>query len=307
MRIACPRCDAAITIADRAAGKAATCPKCRGEFRVPDLEAEPVYDEIEIVEPPPKRPSKPVVVEIEDDEPEPVERKPRRKSKPRRPKSNGVSPGLIAALIIGFVVLSTGVGGLTWWLTRPNDLAKPTTPDVLSQPAGDSTSTDDAPKKEIVQYGPLPQGWSYNPPSFGFKAAWPVAPGADQFAPETAFVRSMNGLKPNGWGMPMPGDGERGLLSVSRIDLLDTGLNDDQKILDNYVAKRRGQLAGGTIGVTAIGVNGKPGRELRLTVSGTTVTQRITIAGTTLWMWDVKGIPPTDDAAIRFLDSFRPF
>ena len=69
IRFACPTCSAVFTVADDKAGKTSTCPKCKSQFQIPELDPPPMPPPALPLPPPAKRTTRPRGDEEDDDRP----------------------------------------------------------------------------------------------------------------------------------------------------------------------------------------------------------------------------------------------
>lgn len=320
MRIACPSCDAALTVSERGAGKVLACPKCGQPMKVPDsadVQTSPPVQPIVFAAPPlpppttpPDRAEKPPRKRWDDDDESPIRKKPKRRKRPpfsRKPPPTNLGPWILLGVLVLLAIVSLIVAIV---LFRSRSAAEDQRP--RAEPLAESPEPSAPAEKPVrnITYGPLPAGWSYNSPTYGFKAAWPVEPGSDKYAPADAFSVTMADMVPNSWSLVIgSGDEPTLILGVTRIVLPEEMAIDGIRTLKNYLPRLQ-QAAGPNATARDCTVDGQPGYEIVGARKGARFVQRATILDNVIWTVDIQTSQPanaSEEIANRFLDSFIPF
>lgn len=321
MRIACPSCDAPLTVSERAAGKVVACPKCGKPMKVPDAADEgsaPPTNEPIVFAPPPLPPppaapadrtEKPTRKRCDDDD-SPSKKKSKRKRRPvvnRKPPPSNVGPWILLSVL---VLLAIGGMIVAIVLFKSRTTADDHRP--KAEPLSESPEPSAPAEKPVrnITYGPLPPGWSYNSPTYGFKAAWPVEPGSDKFAPADAFSVTTADMLSNSWTLvKSSGEEPTLILGVTRIVLPEEMAIDGIRTLKNYLPRLQ-QAAGPNATARDCTVDGKPGYEIAGERMGARFVQRATILDNVIWTVHVQTSLPanaSEEIANRVFDSFIPF
>jgi predicted Zn finger-like uncharacterized protein len=283
---ACPNCSARLQVPDNLAGKRVRCKKCSEPFLV---KAQAEDDEDETPAPAKARPrpqddderpskkSRPADDEDEADEEEEDRPAPKKKKKK---KKQGVPPLVIGLVLGGVILVGGGIGA--FFLLK--DDKKPDSELAAAKGKGGETESGppwvdyaDAEAKFRVKFPAQPQVQNQQVGPVTFKAA------VLQRGP-MSFVATSGAIPP----------GEQG---------------DPEKVLDRAVEQSRGMIPGGgsITDTKPITHQGKPGRELTLSVQGATGVVRIFYANNRLYNLTVIGqnVTPTTPIVRPFFDSLQ--
>jgi hypothetical protein len=317
IRVACPGCLAALSYPDGAGGKIRSCPKCQAEFLIPipSEHATPLPDPVSDRTPIPSTDPRPT--------PRPIYKQPkfteesrttkhhsgdrhRTRKKVRKKSSASISP-IVIALGAGAAVALFAIVIFIGWQFGGTEKPKE------SKPLGEETwaTKEELPVTPLASNVMMAPGWSINEARLGYTVMWPI-PGDSSnlgYTPTSSLSVGYSGVTPNNWTYAKRD--ESFVWSVTVIDLINTGANDDEASLDRYVDKIKQRIEGSDrekIRVAKLGIAGLAGREIVFINNGERTTQRAMIAKSRLWTWTVtcpESIKTDDNRIVRFLNSFK--
>jgi nitrogen fixation-related uncharacterized protein len=334
LRIACPRCETALTVSERGAGKVVRCLKCREPMRIPVPVVESIprpIPEARIRKPkaapsPPPSPRKDEWRAKSDPD---TRERPKRSFRPVRTKPRSMMPWAVLGGAVSLLIVMIVAVAVVWNLksqaieqakrdaaTKPDDPpkrnTKSPTPETPARPKPDKPNSPqpDTPnppkpvpaKRPIEGLPELPEGWSYNR-DYGFVAAWPVPPGPDGLTPDQSTAR----------GRKSPFGDDRFWMSIGPDESTTLGMSyespsgpkkDPKTMLDEYFAKLIKQVPATYAIRDDIDVGDRTGRELRYTKQNQTVILRAVVVYSTIWSVRVSYLDDRKEIAERFLNSF---
>lgn len=245
-----------------------------------------------------------------DDRPRPRRRKTAR-------KKSGPSVLLVCAILgMVIVVAAAGAAAVVLFVTKiqpvkpqaeavgsPVPVERPVVPAGPVVPAAPNVPNVAA----VVPPPKLPAGWAYNNPALGFRAAWPVAPAADGYAPVNLL-----GNVGVGGGKSYGNEASGIVYSVGWSDMSyipGAAEIDPLALVDRYLARAKELAAARGAPVESVQplpatTSGVPGREIR-NKGG---VQRYVAVHGKVWMLfvmsETKDVNPTDPKVTTFFDTF---